>query len=949
MLSTLPVGEVQMQHATRSKIVAAIAALALGCTTSFNEEDDAGSDAVDDTTGADTATDSAPPDTVTDTSGTDTAVDSAPPDAPLDAEDAAGDTAVDATDVTGEDVTAAECGDGTAEGDEECDDGNDIDGDGCDTDCTWSCHDDGECSDDEPCNGLESCDPGDHVCREGDPRVDGFVIAEGPPRIICLDGASEESTCGDGFLDTGGGEFCEPPGEGGCDDDCHWGCVTDTDCPDDGDICNGSEYCNLSDHVCDRRDPAEEGAVCQDDPRRICRSGVCQDSECGDGWHDAEVEECDDGDFDDDDGCTQECVYTCHVDDDCLDDDPCNGYETCGPVIDHGRVCEPGDPAEATDATCDDGDPCTETDRCDGAGGCDGWGNPCDDGVDCTADDCESSTGSCANPVQAGWCYIAGDCVSEDTLNPDNECELCRPATDEYGWTPAPSTEPCSDDHAFCNGPEHCDGGGSCVSGPVPCDASQICREPTDECCDPEEYKACHEGNIHFFDSCGYVQEMGQDCHDDPASGRHGICVESGGGASCTCDTHWTGTYCDVCPGNWDPDANCDACLGNWDPFTDCTMCLPGFFGPDCEQCRVYADPSFSGGDGRSWAHPLQSLQEAVDLAAADGCDEVWAREGWYYTNMYPGNHLDLPGDVAVYGGFYGTEDSINERDIEKFETVLTGDDVSLNVVRCDSDQGCNANTRLDGFTVRDGFSTDGSGGGLYCDGAPMTVERCWFRNNTSRRGGAIYARNCDMTIRNTVIAKNTTYNNGAGVQLYSSDVEFENCLFYGNEADNRGGAIYVDTEAFAQVTNCTIASNGANIAHGAGGQHGGGLMIFSPSGAANVVNTIFWGNQCWFVDSVVTCNVDMMNPDLVQMNHSLIDDPTCTEYPNMCGPDMVHKDPEFENSSANDFHIRPDSPAIDKATDIYAPTRDLDGRTRRDISGMGDPGTLADIGCYEY
>ncbi|MFO0684059.1 MAG: MopE-related protein [Sandaracinus sp.] len=59
---------------------------------------------------------------------------------------------------------AGMCGDHTTDAGEECDDGNPNNGDGCDTDCTFSCHDDSECQDGDSCNGNESCNLTTHTC-----------------------------------------------------------------------------------------------------------------------------------------------------------------------------------------------------------------------------------------------------------------------------------------------------------------------------------------------------------------------------------------------------------------------------------------------------------------------------------------------------------------------------------------------------------------------------------------------------------------------------------------------------------------------------------------------------------------------------------------------------------------------------------------------------------------
>ena len=51
---------------------------------------------------------------------------------------------------------------------------------------------------------------------------------------------------------------------------------------------------------------------------------------CGDGIENQELEECDDGNFFEQDGCTQVCEYSCHYDSECDDGNFCNGLEKCG-------------------------------------------------------------------------------------------------------------------------------------------------------------------------------------------------------------------------------------------------------------------------------------------------------------------------------------------------------------------------------------------------------------------------------------------------------------------------------------------------------------------------------------------------------------------------------------------------------------------------------------------
>jgi hypothetical protein len=93
----------------------------------------------------------------------------------------------------------------------------------------------------------------------------------------------------------------------------------------------------------------------------ICRAGACFIASCGNAVVDT-AEECDDGrNGDDDDGCTDECRWTCERNADCDDDDGCNGQERCALA---SHTCVTG-----TRLDCDDGDNCTD-DSCDSALGC---------------------------------------------------------------------------------------------------------------------------------------------------------------------------------------------------------------------------------------------------------------------------------------------------------------------------------------------------------------------------------------------------------------------------------------------------------------------------------------------------------------------------------------------------------------------------------------------------
>ena len=389
------------------------------------------------------------------------------------------------------------CGNGEIDGEEECDDGNDDNGDGCDNDCTWSCHDNDDCKDEDACNGREWCSVEHHLCEPGEPEDDGFVCEE-DPRSICLGGDCEETRCGDGFMDAGGDESCEPPGEGNCTETCKWKCEGAVDCPDDGEVCNGEEFCDSIMHECSRYGVPRDGTACGEDPREICIEGECRPSTCGDLFIDFEGgEECEDGDDENGDGCDRDCTFSCHETEDCIDGLVCT-EDFCHPDLHQcvheirtdSRVCREStglcDPEERCDGEnpeCPDEAFLSSTVECrSSAGECDApelcpgdgpdcpgdafyvSGYPCgDEGVECTDDVCDGM-GACIHPLSEDACRIDEVCYLDGDDNPENTCETCDSSQDQHAWTEKGVGEPC-DDGNYCSGGDQCRNDGSCRGG----------------------------------------------------------------------------------------------------------------------------------------------------------------------------------------------------------------------------------------------------------------------------------------------------------------------------------------------------------------------------------------------------------------------------------------------------------------------------------------------------
>ena len=105
--------------------------------------------------------------------------------------------------------------------------------------------------------------------------------------------------------------------------------------------------------------------------------------------------------------------------------------------------------------------------------------------------------------------------------------------------------------------------------------------------------------------------------------------------------------------------------------------------------------------DGRSWESAYPDLQSAVDTAVATGGGEIWVAQGSYTSSTDP--VLTLKEGVALYGGFAGTESSLDQRDWQKYPTIIDGEGTG----RCAI--GAN-NTVLNGFILKNGSASVGGG-----------------------------------------------------------------------------------------------------------------------------------------------------------------------------------------------------------------------------------------------
>ncbi|MHC4266275.1 MAG: hypothetical protein ACYSUK_10135, partial [Planctomycetota bacterium] len=137
-------------------------------------------------------------------------------------------------------------------------------------------------------------------------------------------------------------------------------------------------------------------------------------------------------------------------------------------------------------------------------------------------------------------------------------------------------------------------------------------------------------------------------------------------------------------------------------------------------------------------------------------------------------------------GGYagYGQPDP-NTRDIEAYETILSGDlnnnddpnfaNNNENSYHVLTGSNTDANAILNGFTIRGGNANDGTlfpndtgGGMLNLSGSP-TVNNCTFRENYAlTMGGGMYNREgSSPTVTNCTFIENKSDDDGGGMRNY--------------------------------------------------------------------------------------------------------------------------------------------------------------------------------------
>ena len=244
---------------------------------------------------------------------------------------------------------------------------------------------------------------------------------------------------------------------------------------------------------------------------------------------------------------------------------------------------------------------------------------------------------------------------------------------------------------------------------------------------------------------------------------------------------------------------------------------------------RVSSTGATSSPCGIDWKNPCD-LQYALTTLASVG-DEIWVAAGIYK----PTSGIDrtatfqLKSDVAIYGGFAGTETTRDQRNPADNVTILSGDIdnndsqtpiiTDLTTVTGNTTNSYHVVTgatgaTLDGFTITSGYAGTfpyESGGGLYNNNASPSLANITFSGNNAKAfGGGMRNENYSSPALTNVTFISNSAQGGGGMDNYYSSPTLTNVTFSKNSLTYVGGEGAGISNKYSNpiLTNVTFSEN---------------------------------------------------------------------------------------------------------------------------------------------
>ena len=254
------------------------------------------------------------------------------------------------------------------------------------------------------------------------------------------------------------------------------------------------------------------------------------------------------------------------------------------------------------------------------------------------------------------------------------------------------------------------------------------------------------------------------------------------------------------------------------------------------------------------YAGPVWHVTKLGDAIISDGS------ERFPYLQIQEGIDASFSQDtILVAPGLYQESISFSGKNVVlSSQAIMTGDTSAIRhtIIDGNNDSRCltfnnneNINSKVYGFTIQNGYTPSGGGGGIFISNASPKIQYC-------------------------IIQSNTAYSGGGGIALQYSNTIIENCTIVNNS--------------------CLTSSNDGD----------GGLAIFSPGGYNPVIkNSIIYGNNTayQYVDRSEQGNFSYSLSSNIYPENMQLDT-----------TNLINTDPLFVDENGSDYSLQFGSPSID-------------------------------------
>lgn len=292
-----------------------------------------------------------------------------------------------------------------------------------------------------------------------------------------------------------------------------------------------------------------------------------------------------------------------------------------------------------------------------------------------------------------------------------------------------------------------------------------------------------------------------------------------------------------------------------------------------------------------SMTNPYASIQAALDFAGLG--DTILVSPGTYLENV------EIENQNRVIASHYILNGDSSYIDNTIIDGSGLGSVFSMNYV--------GPNTKLIGFTITNGYTTDG-GAGLHCVESFPTIENCIFIDNSAGitnntiHGGGIGAWQSEITLKDISFISNYAAGKGGAIFAAHSVINGTNIFFYDNLANDRGGAISFNksTGIFDHIT---IVEDSAQIEGGA---------LFMQESEITMISSIIWDNSPQQI-----AFAEMGDPSIININYSILDGYVTDVVTHNNGTvnfglfDVFDLDPLFCDPDIGNFRLAENSPCI--------------------------------------